>query len=474
MRIGPCSLMSSQQKTRKSKHSYLKGVVMKMIKKISTIALLASSFSGTAMASSSTDAQFNKLVAKYGVSPRDQQAYCYTDAKGTFQGVNVDKKMRIASVSKLITSLWATEKLGADHTYDTKFYIKGDHMHIAGAFDPFMSNEKMIYIISSLNKLGITHLSKITFDNKIRIYPNAQFHSESWPEFTPEYNKQKLQLYFNTNNWTPTLQADYKKYSSIAPAGRYVENPTFSVESIEHSEVNPLGNVLGPVVPADLRMLTLKSPKLYKYLKEINVKSNNYAAQTVFEGLGGIATFKAYAKNAFSFDEEQIEMFTGSGLPDYTTGPRRDNLATCRAVGTMVESLKEELERQNREIEDVIAVPGSDEGTFKNRLNSEDLKNTFVAKTGTLTHVSTLAGALNTKKGYSFFGVFNASENIYGSKALQNDMVRILFDEMGGTKNFNYRVEGFLPYDKDAPLKRLLDEVEETNFSEIDGDMIVE
>lgn len=473
MRIGPCSLMSSQQKTRNSKHSYLKGVVMKMIKKISTIALLASSFSGTAMASSSTDAQFNKLVAKYGVTPRDQQAYCFTDAKGAFQGVNVDKKMRIASVSKVITSLWAVDRLGPGHTYDTKFYVKGDQMHIMGAFDPFMSNEKMIYIISSLNKLGITHLSKITFDNNIRIYPNAQFHSESWPEFTPEYNKQRLQLYFNTNSWTTTLQADYKKYSSLAPVGRYVDNPTFSVDTIEHSEINPL-NLLGPVFPADFRVLTLKSPQLYKYLKEINVKSNNYAAQTVFEALGGASAFKAYAKSTFSFDEDQIEMFTGSGLPDYTTGPRRDNLATCRTVGTLVESLKEELERKNSEIEDVIAVPGSDEGTFKNRLNSEDLKNTFVAKTGTLTHVSTLAGALNTKKGYSFFGVFNASENIYGSKALQNDMVRILFDEMGGTKNFNYKVEGFLPYDKDAPLKSFLDEEEETNFSEIDGEMIIQ
>lgn len=448
---------------------------MKMIKKISTIALLASSLSSTAIASSSTDAQFNKLVAKYGVSPRDQQAYCYTDSKGNFQGVNVDKKMRIASVSKLITSLWATEKLGADHTYDTKFYVKGDHMHIVGAFDPFMSNEKMIYIVSSLNKLGITRLSKITFDNNIRIYPNAQFHSEKFPEFTPEYNKQRLQLYFNTSNWTSTLKADYKKYSSLAPAGRYVANPTFSVDSIEHSEENPYGHFLGPVLPTDFRMLTLKSPKLYKYLKEINVKSNNYASQTIFEGLGGLTSFRAYAKDIFSFDNSHLEMFTGSGLPDYTTGARRDNLATCRTVGTLVESLKEKLERQNREIEDVIAVPGSDAGTFKNRLNSSDLKNTFVAKTGTLTHVSTLAGALNTKKGYSFFGIFNASENIYGSKALQNEMVRILFKEMGGTKNFNYKVEGFLPYDKDAPLKRLIDDTEEeTNFSEIDGEMIIE
>ena len=116
-------------------------------------------------------------------------------------------------------------------------------------------------------------------------------------------------------------------------------------------------------------------------------------------------------------------------------------------------------------------MPGNDLGTFKNRLNSADLKNTFVAKTGTLMHTSTLAGAMNTQKGYSFFGVFNQTTNAIGAKQVQNEMVRILMDEMGGPKVFG----GFHAYDNYENVKKFNifddEDEDEDEFSAIDGNL---
>lgn len=434
--------------------------------------IILSTLSFQAFSSEASNARFKTLIKNYKVTPHSEQSYCYTDEKGNFKGINIDKKVRLASVSKVLTSLWAVKEFGAHHTYNTVFYIKGKHMHIQGAYDPFMSNEKMIYIVSSLNKLGITSLDKITYDRLIQINPSAQFYTGTHPIITRETNKQRLQLYFNTARWTATLKADYRKYSNLAKAGRYVKNPTFSVKTVEFSESNPFYNPKLEEAPSEVRVLTLKSPMLYKYLKEINVKSNNYASHTIFQDLGGEKKFNEFIKNNYGFNSSEIAMFTGSGLPSSKNGKRIDNYGTCRIVAKLTEELKVELEKQRREIEDVIAVPGNDAGTFRNRLNTNEYRNTLVAKTGTLRHTSTLAGAINTQKGFSFFGIYNHTGNVQGAKSVQNLMVKRLFTEMGGPKNFNYKVEGFLPYNPNLPLKSQLLELEDTGFTEIEDELI--
>jgi D-alanyl-D-alanine carboxypeptidase/D-alanyl-D-alanine-endopeptidase (penicillin-binding protein 4) len=136
-------------------------------------------------------------------------------------------------------------------------------------------------------------------------------------------------------------------------------------------------------------------------------------------------------------------------LPTTIDGVRQDNYATCGVMLNLISELKKTIEKQGKMIEDVVAVPGSDGGTFRNRVFPSDFKNSFVAKTGTLMHTSTLAGAMNTQNGFSFFGIFNQSTDISGSKVVQNSMVKSIMTEMGGPKVFEYEVEGFHPYGGD-------------------------
>jgi D-alanyl-D-alanine carboxypeptidase/D-alanyl-D-alanine-endopeptidase (penicillin-binding protein 4) len=230
----------------------------------------------------------------------------------------------------------------------------------------------------------------------------------------------------------------------MAKTGRFVKDVKFEVTEVKYVEENPFKD------DETAKVLTLSSPPLYKYLKEMNIKSNNTVAETVFRQLGGIPNFKVYLNERFNLNSDQIQFYTGSGLPSVVNGVRRDNYATCSIMLNLISELKSVIEKQGKEIEDIVAVPGSDGGTFRNRIFPTDYKNSFVAKTGTLMHTSTLAGAMNTQKGFSFFGVFNQSTDIGGSKTVQNSMVKSIMTEMGGPKVFDYKVEGFHTYNGDT------------------------
>ena len=438
---------------------------MTLTKKIAVVALMTT-ITTTALASSKTDADFSRLLQTYKVTPANDQSYCYTDELGSLQGKNINLRVRLASVSKLLTSLWAIEERGINYRYDTKLFIKGNKMHIQGSYDPFMNNEKMLFLVSQLNSLGYTHFDKITFDKNIQINPSAEKFTDNIPLITRDSNAKYLKMYFNTSSWSKVFNDEYNRLASLARSDRFLPYVNFSVDAVEYSGANPLGS--------NAKVLTLTSPELHKYLKETNVKSNNYTSHTIFQDLGGAAKFQKFLADKFSLTTTKVKLYTGSGLSVTVSGKREDNYATCAVIAKLVSELKASAKKQQKDISDVVAVPGNDSGTFRNRLNSSEYKNTLVAKTGTLRHTSTLAGAMNTQMGYSFFGIFNQTTDTVGAKKVQNEMVRSIMDEMGGSKVFGYQVAGFHSYDNYESVKNfdLFDEEEDaSDFSVIEGNL---
>lgn len=398
-------------------------------------------FASQAFPSEKTDLAWEKLL-QLSELPGVDQAYCYTDSQGVAVGENLDRPVRLASVSKLITSLWALEKLGPNYTYNTKLFIKGNNLHIAGSFDPFLGNEKMFFLISQLNELGYTKFEIITFDKKIQINPDAEAHSDEYPIITRASNARNLKMYFNTKNWPIEMQANYIQTASKAPADKFRKAVQFEIRDAQYVDANPYEN------DPEAKILTLTSPKLYKYLKQINVQSNNYAAHTIFLQLGGEAKFENYLEQRYGKSSESIHFYTGSGLPVLLNGIRKDNYATCEIIIELITILKNLTERKGMKLEDIVAVPGSDGGTFSKRNFPADFKNSFVAKTGTLVNTSTLAGAMSTKNGISFFGIFNQTTNITAAVNVQNEMITSLMQEMGGPLAFSYMLNPFHTFEE--------------------------
>lgn len=404
-------------------------------------ALLANSF--TLFASEKTDEDWKSFLSTNKL-PYDNQAYCYEDDHDKIFGVNPDLRVRLASVSKLVTSLWSLNVLGANFRYKTKLYIKDKVLHFEGSDDPFMGNEKIYFLLSQLNSLGYTHFDKITFDKNFVVFPNAQGHIEEHPVITPESITKNLMTYFNTASWTSAMKKDYARVQALAGSSRMKKEVVFDVSEIEPVGNNPFDQ------DEEVRKLTLSSPPLYRYLKEMNVESNNYVAQMLYLQLGGEKYFISYMVENFRIGTKTLRFFSGSGLPTMIDNIRYDNYATCDSMLMLIKALKKSIEDQGLTLEDIVAVPGNDQGTFSNRIFPADYKNAFMAKSGTLMHTSTLAGAMSTKSGFSFYGIFNQSTNIVGSKRVQNLMVKSIMTELGGPKVFNYKVEPFDPYGEDV------------------------
>ena len=144
-----------------------------------------------------------------------------------------------------------------------------------------------------------------------------------------------------------------------------------------------------------------------------------------------------------AIDSDVALLSTGSGLDSRDDGARFDNYSTCAATLNVLASLHDEVQKHQLELQDVMAVPGSDGGTFRNRFIGKKISDTMVAKTGTLHHTSTLAGALNTNSGLEYFGIFNQTRRVSASRALQNAMVNSIFDILGGMNQFEYTSHKF-------------------------------
>lgn len=407
-----------------------------------------------------TDTNWSQQLSLQKIDIADQ-SYCYSNEEGKLEGQNVDLRVRLASVSKLLTSLWSIETLGLEHKFNTKLYIKENTLHIEGSFDPFLGNEKMFFLVSQLNELGYEKFDSITFDSNVIVFPGAQYYVEEYPVLNHTIIAKYIKKYFNTSTWSAETKDEYKHYYEIAKPGRYKKEVTFEVKNVEYAEKNPNEG------DENVKVLTLSSPPLYRYLKEMNVKSNNYVAETLFHQMGGTSPFQEFLNERYGLTSEQVQFFSGSGLPTIINGIRKDNYATCSIILRLISELKLSIHKQNKELEDMVAVPGSDAGTFRNRTFPADYKNSFVAKTGTLMHTSTLAGAMNTKKGFSFFGIFNQSTDINGSKTVQNSMVRSIMTEMGGPLAFDYVVEDFHTYNND--ISKGFEFVNPDDFSSIEG-----
>lgn len=409
--------------------------------------------------------KFLSLNKEFKINP-DSQAFCYRDRTGELFGHNTHKKVTIASVSKLITSLWAIEEMGADYRYPTKFYLKGKKLHISGSLDPVYSHGKLFFLLAQLNNQGVTELEEITFDRNLRVYTKAERYLGKILTVTPARTAANLRDFWHTPEWNK-LKPFYNDFARMTPQSLrdHLSLPDtwegfkMKVGKVRVVDENPLG---------EEGLLHLSST-MERYLKFTNIVSNNYIADQIFEKLGGEEGFdryfkkisKDFAKSSFPNKESNgplVKMYTGSGLDTKRDGKRVDNYSTCAMALELVDRLHDKLEDQQVPIQKVVAVPGTDLGTFRKRLRSPRLDKTFVAKTGTLYHTSALAGVLFGIKSKVTFGIFHQLTGWKGSaKMVQNKTVESLWETYAPNKKFEYNPEHFFPADQ--PLEEMKPEV---------------
>jgi D-alanyl-D-alanine carboxypeptidase len=343
----------------------------------------------------------------------NKQSFCY-EHNGSVVGENVDLQVKPASVTKLYTTLWSLDQLGKDFRFQTKFSIKNNNLFIVGGSDPFMVTENIFLVLNELQSLGIQNLKTI--------YISEDFYL-NWTDSPLEIKKHLLSV-FNTSQWNAQMHQGLKELNSFRQR-----------QGLGHIRLNSfnLSNVVftntTSQIDEEIAFIHHSSP-LWMHLKQVNMYSNNFYTDKIFEFLGGSIEFSDYLYKKIGANKDEIYFYTGSGLGK--------NYTTCRVTLQMLSALLEVIEEEQLQVQDIIAVPSSDKGTLAGRFSEPQYKNKLVAKTGTLKDTSTLAGYLVGEE-MTNFGIFNSTNAQSSARQIQDVVTKRLIDVINIQEAFTYQ-----------------------------------
>ncbi len=378
------------------------------------------------------------MIKRYKVGDLNEQVFCY----GQDQGFQVSKSQRIASLTKLITSLQVFKSLNLDKRYATRVFITQDKLHIEGSRDPYFEEEKLILMLQALNQMGLKNVKTLSFNSDFLFYDLGL---ESHKDITPAMVRSRLVALLNGK--PTTLKAHWQFTKTFSDEeGIKISSlvPVFKADQILVSDVNPLA-ALNPVV------LEHKSLPLYVLLKSMNVQSKNIVAQNLFVEAGKVRSLESVLSDLGL--EQEVKIYNGSGLPmdakkRIRRNKRLDNTSSCTAMLRIIDELRSEIVHAGFRPSDIMAVAGGhDLGSFRQRFKKyPEVQNAVLAKTGTLMHTSSLAGVLMVGGDEIPFAILNHSTNVAQARLFQDEFVTKLFGELGAPTAIPYQKISIFPW----------------------------
>lgn len=341
------------------------------------------------------------------------------------QGTNVDERLPIASVSKVATTWFGIAEKGLRYRFRTLFHVTPVEnglydVHIQGSRDPYFGRESLHFAISELNRVGITRVRRLSFDENFKFYKAVTSNSVAAAHYVNSSPSPASVMYqletMNglTSGWSATqAMANLRKL-------KLEKNPKFSVEKMVHIPAAKF------TATPESKMYAMNSTTLQDLVKEMNRNSNNHAANQIFEHLGGVAVFQKTISEKLGLNEKDIRFVNGSG-DRFDTEDNRAlyNEASCSAMLKILKSLRESLKNSGKDLQNVMAVVGEDaDSTVSARYTNDMTSKAVVAKTGTVNPAITLAGIVNSKKGEVFFMYNIATNREPGDQSEARAMIR--------------------------------------------------
>ncbi len=327
------------------------------------------------------------------------------DTKGNdLVAQNVDRPFVPASVAKIVTAAFALEVLGAEHRFETRFYLDSNRvLYVRGGGDPFLVSEELAQLAPALvAKTGKQPLRAIVLDGSyypadLRI-PGIEQTGEAYDalnsalavNFNTIHAVRKGKAVLSAEEQTPITPLAVSQFLARGPNGRgrisLAQEPSVGLQYageliaafIQRAGGRVDGKVSPGVVPQGLQPIYVhrQSRSLSIVLSEMLRGSNNYVANQIFLEIGGqrLGSPVSLDKSLRVANEllakrglaKSIQLEEGSGIS-------RGNRLTARG-------LIEVLHR----FEPYAALLRKGEGAY--------------FKTGTFSGVRTLAGYADTAK----------------------------------------------------------------------------
>lgn len=422
------------------------------------------------------------LIIGLLMNPLNAFAKAKLNAQCTFQdsklnGLNhQDKKFPLASVSKLATTYWALKVLGPQFRYQTIIHIynrSGNkaEIHIEGGKDPFFGRETSYFLVSELNKMGITQVENLTFDENFKIFWGVR-------SYDLHIQGRRTEYYYETNEGTRNniievmhdnpINAKYYALTRDKAKSwfgvKMLQKVQFHAKHVQFKSRQDFNNSA-----ANTDAFILKSAPLYRYLKEMNLVSHNYVADMIYAGISNeilgdrsfnairyqaSVDFEKFLHHDLGLTSKDIDFVNGSGNSEFLEGTKVYNKGSCESIIKIIIAMKDLLNQNDLTLKDVMAVSGSDASTLGKRYAG--FPNAVVAKTGTVNPAIALAGVINTGKGLIYFaylmktdgpGDYNRARNMIAAN------IKALFKKNSGIEKLDYTPRRFLPFDEKSTLK---------------------
>ncbi len=357
---------------------------------------------------------------------------------------DIQQKYRIASLSKVLTTHWAVAQLNPEYRFTTRIYItpgsnqNSCNIHIEGDMDPYMGREMLDRIFSqlkpNLEQAKCTNIESISYDEFFPVFLDVMTH-----QTVHKLGWENPALYFNSSKTKEDFSAFIKIKSGLKVNPEKIG--LLSKTSFEeYLKTTPH------------KIFHVKSLPLFVMAKDINKYSFNYAANVLFEKLGGKTGYSNFIYQRLGLASKDLEIYNGSGYPAYINQQKKYNIVTCAALVTIIKDLDQTLDNykgsRHFQLADVMATGGTNEtySTFKGLYSGGTFNNTLVAKTGSAERAITFGGMLSTADSDLFFAVLT-SPDTYEKPDLTNSRLYIrslvqTLAERNKLRKFEYKQAG--------------------------------
>jgi serine-type D-Ala-D-Ala carboxypeptidase/endopeptidase (penicillin-binding protein 4) len=378
-----------------------------------------------------------------------------SEINGQVTGVNSKALFTIASVSKVFTTDWALRSLGPHYRFKTRLYITAVSgglydVHIEGDNYPYFDRVMFQFLISELNRLNITKINDLTYDENFQYTSVVKETRPSGAQLITQELRRDTQ---SINTSLNTLSAKLLTLENI----HIPTQLNISIKDIHALSKNKFTKSPNTLV------YTMASSEMARTLKEMNRNSNNFTADTLFTKLSTQEKFTDFLLTRTKVPKNEVQFYNGYGYPIITDNGKIYNKASCNAVVEVLSDLKLTLSQLGMGLQDVMAVAGKDsagdgDSTLTTHYGSDFTSGAVIAKTGTVGDTLSLAGMVITPNQNIFFH----TSFKYNGTALDKDQsyiaIRkwiegILKVNSAGHPLEEYRPRTFLPFDQGSFLQ---------------------
>ena len=293
--------------------------------------------------------------------------------------------MRPASTMKLVTAITALDRLGGAYEYKTNFYYTGTiadsvltgNLYCVGGFDPSLTSDDVSVIAESIRQAGITKIrGTIIADKQIK---EVLDYGEGW--CWDDDNPMLIPLSIGRKDiFLTTLRKELDR------------------QGVNVSEAKLGGN---GIMPNGARHLSTYRHSIDIILKQMLKDSDNFYAESMFYQTAASTGHRpAKASDARTLTKQFIKRLGLGGNPYKIADGSGLSLYNYISAKLLVRMLRYAHNKEEiiGHLLPALPIAGVD-GTLKKRMTEGNAYGNVVAKTGTVTGISSLAGYLTTADG---------------------------------------------------------------------------